>query len=301
MSKIHGINRQIEIRSDADTRAENKDHSGLRLNIHHYAADDPTFVLIHGLSSNARTWDQVASHLADAGQTVISVDQRGHGLSDKPDGGYDFATVAEDLHLLMKALGLNQPILAGQSWGGNVALAFGAIYPEAVRGLAFIDGGYLDLQMRPNATWEQIEKELRPPKLAGTPYMVMKERLRSFHPEWEEVGIEGTLANFEVLPDETVRPWLTLPRHMMILRSLWEQRPSEFYPKVTVPVLICAADNGSNSARLKVKKAQIDAATSALLTSQTQWFPETDHDIHVHRPKQLAELFLDTLQSGIWS
>jgi pimeloyl-ACP methyl ester carboxylesterase len=55
------------------------------------------FVLLHGLSSNCRTWEFVAARLTAAGHYVVAVDQRGHGLSDKPSTGYDFATITADL------------------------------------------------------------------------------------------------------------------------------------------------------------------------------------------------------------
>lgn len=288
------MNQRVEIRTFANGKK-------LRLNIYNYAGGEPAFVLVHGLASNARTWDRLAQLLSGAGHRVVTVDQRGHGLSDKPDEGYDFATVAEDLLLLINKLELRRPVLAGQSWGGNVALAFGATFPEAVRGIAFVDGGYLDLQMRPGATWQRIEQELRPPKLLGTPRSVLKERLRSFHPDWDEIGIDGTLANFETLADGTVRPWLTLPRHMTILRALWEQRPSNLYSKVLAPVLICAACRGENHSHEEMKQRQVRVALQGLPLAHVEWFDETDHDIHVHRPQRLAALFLETLERGIWS
>ena len=53
-------------------------------------------VLLHGLASTCHIWNLVAPILAED-FAVIAVDQRGHGHSDKPDYGYDFATVARDL------------------------------------------------------------------------------------------------------------------------------------------------------------------------------------------------------------
>ena len=45
------------------------------------AATERTWVLTHGLASNARLWDGVARRLAAAGHRVVTVDQRGHGAS----------------------------------------------------------------------------------------------------------------------------------------------------------------------------------------------------------------------------
>jgi pimeloyl-ACP methyl ester carboxylesterase len=265
---------------------------GLRLNVLHWAGTGRPFVLLHGLASNARTWGAVARHLHAAGHAVYAVDQRGHGHSDKPDNGYDFATVTEDLALLCDVLGLNRPVVVGQSWGGNVVLEFGARYGKRVAGLVMVDGGFLDLQSQPDVSWEQIADQLRPPPLAGTPRAEMRARLMGWHADWSEEGIEATLGNFEALPDGTIRPWLTLDRHMRILRSLWDQRPPQLYGRVPVPVLIAAADDGGSPEWTAVKHRQVAAAASRLPQVEVHWFEATAHDIHVHRPEALAALML---------
>ncbi len=273
-----------------------------QLHVREWAGDAQLtpFLLVHGLASNARLWDGVGARLAASGHRVVAVDLRGHGLSDKPDVGYDFATVAGDLARLIEAMGLERPIFAGQSWGGNVALAFGVLHPTLTCGLCFVDGGFLDIQSHPGMTWERTQVDLRPPPLAGTPLTLMRQRIQEFHPDWSDEGIEGVLANFEVMPDETVRPWLTVERHLQILRALWEQRPAELYPQVDVPVLICPARDAKNPEWTASKQAQVDAATTGLPHSKVIWFEDSDHDIHVQRPVALAELMLDELRDGIW-
>ncbi|NJN94052.1 MAG: alpha/beta hydrolase [Anaerolineales bacterium] len=270
---------------------------GLRLHVREWPGDQTPFVLLHGLSSNCRTWEAVAACLAAAGHRVVTVDQRGHGLSDKPSEGYDFATITADLSRLLAALSLEQPIVVGQSWGGNVVLEFGARYPDLARGLGFVDGGFLDLQARPNATWESVAAELRPPDLNGTPREILKQSIRVSHADWTDEGIEATLANFETLPDGTIRRQLDLANHMAILQAMWDQRPQTLYPQVTAPVLICVAHSGDDWSERKRKL--VAAAQTGLPRSEAHWFPATDHDIHVHRPNALAELFLQA-QHGIW-
>jgi pimeloyl-ACP methyl ester carboxylesterase len=265
----------------------------LRLSVLHWPGERTPFVLLHGLASNALTWAAVARDLQGAGHAVYAVDQRGHGHSDKPDDGYDFATVSDDLVLLCDHLALASPIVAGQSWGGNVVLEFGARHPGRAAGLVMVDGGFLDLQSRRDVTWEQIADQLRPPLLAGTPRDVMQQRMTAWHADWSEEGIEATLGNFETLPDGTVRPWLTIDRHMRILRSLWDQRPPQLYVQVDAPVLIAAADDDGNPEWMAVKHRQVAAAASLLPNAEVHWFADTAHDIHVHRPQALADLMLD--------
>ena len=50
------------------------------------ADGSPSFVLVHGLASNARMWDGVAARLVERGHAAATVDLRGHGRSAKPDG-----------------------------------------------------------------------------------------------------------------------------------------------------------------------------------------------------------------------
>lgn len=270
----------------------------LSLHVREWAGEKQAFVLLHGLSSNCRTWEMVARELALAGHRVVTVDQRGHGLSHKPHDGYDFVTVCDDLARLLTTMALERPIVVGQSWGGNVVLRFGVSYPGVAAGLGFVDGGFIDLQMRQNPTWEDVSQELKPPNLAGLPRNVLAQRLRAAHPDWSDEGIEATLANFETLPDGTIRRCLSIPHHMAILHALWQQRPQALYPQLQEPVLITVAYRGDKKSAWQSK--QVEAAERGLPQVKVHWFADTDHDIHVHRPNALANLMLESLQHGIW-
>src|SRR5829696_7410852 len=111
----------------APTDARVRVADAVYLHVRRWPGGDPDrgmrpFLLVHGLSSNARLWDQVAEVLSDAGHPVHAVDLRSHGDSDAPPDGYDTTTAAEDL----AALGLTGTVVAGQSWGGNVVVTLAA-------------------------------------------------------------------------------------------------------------------------------------------------------------------------------
>ena len=275
--------------------------TGVTLHVRRWSGTKRPFVLVHGLSSNCQTWEMVARCLAEADHAVVTVDQRGHGLSDKPESGYNFASITSDLATLIHELKLGvSPIVGGQSWGGNVVLELAARYPGLCHGLALVDGGFLDLQHRADATWDRISVQLRPADMDGTPIEVLRDNVHHHNPDWSQEGVEATLANFEVTEQGTIRRRLSIPYHMKILRALWEQRPRELYPKVKKPVLICPAEDGSNPEWAAVKGAQVDAAQFGLAVAEVHWFHQTHHDIHIHRPNELASLFLTTASTGIW-
>lgn len=254
------------------------------------------FLLVHGLASNARLWDGVAGELAAAGYASAAVDLRGHGRSDKPDGGYDYGTLCADLLAVTAAFedgaGVGRVVAVGQSFGGNLVLELAARRPPVLAGVVCVDGGVIDLAAR-FETFEEAERALAPPRLAGTPAPEMGQRLRAMHPDWPEAGIAGTMANFEIRPDGTVAPWLTLPRHLAILRTMWESRPGDVYPLVEVPVLLLPAGQpGGASDWARDKAAAVETAAAALADVQVRWLSPADHDVHAQQPGAVAEALL---------
>ena len=255
------------------------------------------FLLVHGLSSNGRTWEAVARLLHEHDHPVATVDLRGHGQSDKPDDGYDFATLTSDLVAVITALRFERPIVAGQSMGGNLAVELGHRRPALVAGLAGVDGGVLELADQ-WPRWEDCEDNLAPPRFSGTPVAAFEARLRRSHPEWSDEGIAATLANCEVLPDGTVRPWLTFDRHMKVLRALWEQRPSELVASLTVPLLLLLAGGGVGSGEGKRRAAERAMASGTDV--RVEWFPGGDHDLHVQQPAAVADVLLGAVEEGFF-
>ena len=130
-------------------------NGSIELAYREWSGDGGPIVLLHGLSSSSRIWDQVAARLAPRWR-VVALDQRGHGRSDKPDRGYDFATIVADDRAALAALGAERPLLVGHSWGGNVALQWAVEPGPAPRGLVLVDGGFLDPSRR--MTWAEAER-----------------------------------------------------------------------------------------------------------------------------------------------
>lgn len=246
---------------------------------------------VHGLASNALTWSGVAERLQARGHPVAAVDLRGHGRSDAPDDGYDFATMGTDLVAVLDALGWDTVVLAGQSTGGNLVVDLSVRSPERVAGVVGVDGGALDIQRRWPA-WEDCAAALAPPRLEGSPAATMEEYIRGAHPDWSDGGVASAMANFEVRDDGTIRPWLTFDRHMRILRALWEHDPSTDLARTRSPVLLVMADAGDGGGA--AKRADADAARDALPSVEVRWFSPADHDVHIQHPLVLADLIADT-------
>ena len=121
--------------------------------------------------------------------------------------------------------------------------------------------------------------------------------MRDGHPSWPESGIIGSMANFEVRADDTIAPWLTFERHMMILEALYAHRPSARYAHLTVPTLLIPADTGE-VAWTHDKQAAVDGALTLLPNGRVRWFSPADHDIHAQHSVELAEVLRDLAREG---
>jgi pimeloyl-ACP methyl ester carboxylesterase len=97
--------------------------------------EGPPLLLIHGWPGSWYYWRLVMPALARDFE-VIAVDQRGIGLSDKPEQGYDTGTLAGDLVGLMDALDHEQFAVVGVDTGLLIAYALAADYRDRVVRLA---------------------------------------------------------------------------------------------------------------------------------------------------------------------
>ena len=257
------------------------------------------FVLVHGLASNARLWDGVAEHLHAAGHTVVVIDQRGHGLSDAPDAGYDLDTAVADLLTLIDTLELDRPVLAGQSWGGNVVLELGWRRPDAVRGIACVDGGVIELaDWFP--TWEDCLTAMTPPRLDHLTLVELEARMKAQLPHFSERAIGAYLHCFRTRPDGTVEPRLKRDRHLAIVRSLWENRPSVRWPTLKAPTLLLLADSG-DAKRTEAKRRAESEALAKGAKVQSVWFSPGHHDLHLEFPERVADILDGAVRDGFFA
>jgi len=93
--------------------------------------DGPPVLLIHGWPGSWYYWRLIMPALARDFE-VIAVDQRGIGLSDKPEQGYDTGTLANDLAGLMDALGHQRFAVVGVDTGMLIGYALAADHSDRV-------------------------------------------------------------------------------------------------------------------------------------------------------------------------
>ena len=267
------------------------------------AGDEPVILLLHGLASNARIWELTAPLLAEQGWRVIAPDLRGHGQTDKPETGYDFNSYRADLTALLGALDVRRPVLVGHSWGASLAVDYAAHYPVgplSPRGIVLVDGGVIQLDQTPGATWEIVRDRLTPPRLAGMALADFLLRIDNWNSTWkpDEQMRQIILANFEIDADEHIKPHLRFENHMQIVRAMWEFKTYLAMEKLMCPVLAVPAQpeqakSGGGDEFYRLKQEGIHRAAEILSDLRVSWMADSVHDIPLQHPDKLVQLLVD--------
>jgi pimeloyl-ACP methyl ester carboxylesterase len=116
--------------------------NGIRLFVEERGAGLP-LVLLHAYPMGRQMWEPQVPFFAAQGFRALWYDCRGFGLSEAPGevSLYSQDTSVEDLHALLRALGIRRAALCGLSMGGSIALSFASRHPETVSALAVCDTG----------------------------------------------------------------------------------------------------------------------------------------------------------------
>jgi len=126
------------------------------------AGEGPPIVLIHGITSSARTWREVMPGLAEK-HTVIALDLPGHGRSGKPRSDYSLGNYASGIRDLLSVLDIGRVTVVGHSLGGGVAMQFGYQFPNRLARLVLVDSGGLG---------NEVALYLRAATLPGAEYVI---------------------------------------------------------------------------------------------------------------------------------
>ena len=147
----------------------------------------PPVVLLHGWPLDSRSWEPQLHPLLESGHRVIVYDRRGFGRSSRPAGGYDFDTLAADLHQVMTGLDLRDATVIGFSLGtGELARYVGVYGTERLRRCVFIES------LAPSfAKSDENPEGVDPAGVAGVQQAILDDRFK-----WL-TGLTGDFLNLD--------------------------------------------------------------------------------------------------------
>lgn len=120
--------------------------------------DAKTVVFVHGLGSYLKFWRSQLDAFHQQGYHVVAVDLPGYGKSDKPGSfPYTMEAMADVVRELVQGLGVQKPILAGHSMGGQTSLSYAIRYPEDLSALVLVSpAGFEKFSWKEKAWFQRV-------------------------------------------------------------------------------------------------------------------------------------------------
>ncbi|RII20734.1 Esterase YbfF [Streptomyces sp. YIM 130001] len=238
----------------------------------------PCVVLLHGLAGHAGEWNVLARQLTDAFR-VVAVDQRGHGASERHPRDVSRSAYVADVVAVIDQLELAQPVLIGQSLGGDTAMLTAAAHPALVRGLVLVEaapgdpdpghperiGGWLDSWPVPFASRQAAVAFFGGGPLGEGWAEGLEERDDGWYPRFDRDVLVASLT------DNAQRSFPHAWRH------------------VVCPVLAVFAQSSL------IPAADIDAMLTERPGTLAASIPGTGHDLHLERPEALHSVLTEFL------
>ncbi len=114
------------------------DTNGIKLAVYEQGSDmNLPVVLSHGFPELAYSWRHQLPALAAAGYRAIAPDQRGYGLSDRPEKieAYTIVELCNDMVGLLDAKKIKRAVFCGHDWGGIVVWMMPLLHPDRTAGV----------------------------------------------------------------------------------------------------------------------------------------------------------------------
>jgi pimeloyl-ACP methyl ester carboxylesterase len=242
----------------------------------------PPLLLVHGWPQTWYAWRMLMPALAED-FSVVAVDQRGIGLSGKPQSGYDTATLASDLVALMDALGHPRFALYGTDVGMPIAYAVAADHRDRVDRLIVSEAPLPGISPSPPL--------FLPPPLNARLWHLAFNQLPKINEELvtgrEDIffGAEfDASAGTHKLPDDTVRYYIDTLKDPDHLRGSFEfyraipatsaQNEKRKERRLTLPVLAIGGAESSGEGVGNTMKLAADDVQSVVLSGSGHWVAE---------------------------
>ena len=195
-------------------------------------------VLIHGWPVTSASWENQASALAEAGFRVIAYDRRGFGRSGWPYAGYDYDTLAGDLHSVLETLDLRGAALVGFSMGGGEVARYLGKFGSSRVGKAVFIAAVTPFLLKTDDNPEGVDKSV----FDGIVESLKKDRaafLESFWPKFYGRTLVHHSVSDAVLRFTHTMAMTGSPKAMIDLVRAWSE--TDFRADlagITVPTLI---------------------------------------------------------------
>lgn len=237
-------------------------------------------MLLHGVTSHAWVWRDLAPHLTN--RRLLALDSRGHGDSQwSADHEYTTEDLASDVVAFIDMMDLGSVDIVGASWGGLVGLQVAVARPDLVDSLAMLD-------IPPSFPGPPSEVQFDPSSYASHTESISYVRDADEH---IDEGIAVAVAAFGVRPGKDGRLYT---KHDDYFHGQRPHRSVDYWKELgslRAPLLFVRAEKSTHlSASVAERMLQV-AHNGQLVT-----ISETGHRIPADNPAVLGTVLRDFLR-----
>lgn len=281
---------------------------GIRLEVLDWGGDGQPLIFLAGFGGTAHTVKGFAERFTSK-HHVYSITRRGFGILSRPpatEDNYSPTRLAADIHVVIEALGLERPFLAGHSIAGQELSDFGLHYPNELAGLIYLEAANSQAFYGPrsNVVYPiagEVRRDLdKLPGAQPSEARILVKKLQSELPR-----LQQSLAWYEnavrSAPDRTSEAQASA--EMAIQAAM--VKGARIYGPIGVPILSivavppsCAAkcDSDASKARAKADADQADDFANGNPSATVVRLPHADHFIwrsNEHEVEQAMNAFMD--------
>jgi pimeloyl-ACP methyl ester carboxylesterase len=266
----------------------------VRLHVTDWGGDDPGLFFAHPTGFLGAVWRPVIEALRARGFTrrVITFDQRGHGLSSKPDVGYEWSRFVDDVAELVRELALDRCVGVGHSAGATTLACVAAREVGRFRRLVLVDPILFDRRVDPfdDGPDNALAARTRTRRLVWSSRAELFESFRSRPPydTWTDVALASYVeaGTFE-RPDGEIELLCPGRIEAQIYRNAASMDAFACLRALTIPVVLV---RGERSDSFDARRAE--RALASLRDGRSLTVSGASHYVPMEKPELVADLVL---------
>jgi len=246
------------------------------------AGSGPVAIFLHGITAIGAVWDPVIDRLAVSFR-AIGVDQRGHGLSDKPPSSYSADELSDDVIALVEALGSGPAVVVGHSLGARNAVVAATRRPDMIHSVVAVDfTPFIE-----DEVFDSLESRVNGGDRDFASRQEVEDYLHNRYPLLPRDAVKRRAKHGYVAWGEALRPLADPAAMAATARGLREDLVPAF-TAVRTPVLLI---RGAQSKL--VSAAALEKTQSLRPDMPTLVVPNTDHYVPEEDPDTVASAVID--------
>jgi len=285
----------IEAGAAGTPRSERVHVNGLWLNVSDWGGEGNVLFFAHPTGFLGALWRPIIERLRRSGVTarIYSYDQRGHGLSSKPDSGYEWANFVEDAVQLMRVLGIDNALGIGHSAGGTTLAGVACREPQRFRRLVMVDPVLYDpalARLIAEVGGNPMVARTRTRRMvwASREELLGSYRKREPYSTWTDEALrvyvnEGTFER----PDGEIELLCPARIEAQVYSAAPDYDAFDCLRQVTAPVLLLRGERSTTFDEERARSAVEATPHARLLT-----IPGTTHFIPMEKPDEVTRLIL---------